>query len=140
MIKFIKRVISCYKALDGVENPEKLIESAKIVSENSHWIQLTKGIIDFVVKVHEEQKPMTSGLQLTCIANVDCSKDEKTTELDFVSLWAGIGNSNPIERLKQVVNQRDAYKTMLKKVLEKDISEKEREEIEMTIYALELAS
>ena len=141
MIKFIKRLVACYKAMDGIENPKEVSDSFKLLESHANMLKVTEGIFNFINEVHQTQKPMTSGIELTCIATLDCSKNDKPIDLDIVSLWAGIGNSNPINRIKEVIAQRDVYKLMLRKRLDSGvISEMERAEIEITIHAIELAS
>jgi hypothetical protein len=141
MIKFITRLATCYKAMDGIENPKEASESLKLLESHANVLKVTQGIFDFINEVHKTQKPMISGIELKCIAIANCSENDKPIDLDLVSLWAGIGNSNPINRIKEVIAQRDVYKLMLRKCLDSQaISEMERTEIEITIRAIEMAS
>lgn len=141
MIKFIKRLASCYKAMEGIENPKEFSKFFELMRTNYSILKVTQGLLDFIKEVHEEKRPMTSAIKLKCIAIANCSENDKPSDLDIVSLWAGIGNSNPINRIKEVISQRDVYKLMLLKCLDSGvISEMERTEIEITIRAIELAS
>ena len=127
--------------MEGIENPKEASESLKLLESHANVLKVTQGIFDFINEVHKNQKPMISGIELKCIAIANCSENDKPIDLDIVSLWAGIGNSNPINRIKEVIAQRDAYKLMLRKCLDSgDISEMERTEIEITIRAIEMAS
>lgn len=141
MIKFIKRLVTCYKAMDGIENPKEVSQSFKFLESHSNMLKVTQGLFEFIKEVHEENRPMTSAIKLKCIVIANCSENDKPSDLDIVSLWAGIGDSNPISRLKAIIAQRDTYKLMLRKCLDEGtLSKRERDEIEMTIHAIEMAS
>ena len=66
--------------------------------------------MDFAIQVQQHGKPM-----LTKIAIIDMSKEKIIGDFDMVSLWAGIGEANPIERGRQLKAQNEFMKDLLKK-------------------------
>ena len=72
--------------------------------------KLVSDIFSFIEKVANEGKPM-----MCKIANIDTSTGEKDV---LVSLWAGIGDVNPIDRLGVLKTQNVALQDLLKRVME----------------------
>jgi hypothetical protein len=87
----------------------------KVLKTGTHTVALYKiqqAIWDFAKKVHEEKEPM-----LTRIAIMDFSTGEELG--DGISLWAGVGDANPIERCKQLRAQNSKMKQLLAKCTER---------------------
>lgn len=72
--------------------------------------KILQSIMDFAIQVQQHGKPM-----LTKIAVIDMSEDKIVGDFDMVSLWAGVGESNPIERGRQLKAQNEFMKNLLKK-------------------------
>jgi hypothetical protein len=66
-----------------------------------------QGLMDFIKLVEKEQKPM-----YTQIALIDNRTNENMFSL--VSLWAGIGDANPIDRCKHLKAQNTELIRLLK--------------------------
>lgn len=74
------------------------------------WYKILQSIMDFAIQVQQHGKPM-----LTKIAVIDMSEEKIIGDFDMVSLWAGIGEANPIERGRQLKAQNEFMKDLLKK-------------------------
>lgn len=98
----MKKLINYFKLI-------KLLNKSII---HLQWYKILQQIIDFVIETHKYQGPM-----LTKIAIIDMSKDKIMGDHDIVSLWAGVGDTNPIERNKQLKAQNLALKDLLKKTI-----------------------
>lgn len=73
------------------------------------WYKVVENIMKMAVDVQQHKKPM-----LTKIAVMDLSKEKIIGDFDVVSIWAGVGESNPIERIKHLRAQNNAMKEVLK--------------------------
>lgn len=63
-------------------------------------------MFDFLVKVKNEGRPMM--FQVGIVNTGDGSKIG-----DFINVWAGIGDANPIKRIEQLISQRDVLKQFI---------------------------
>lgn len=97
MISFIKNHLAIYRI-------------AKSGAMNVAWCKILQSLMDFAVQVQQHGKPM-----LTKIAVADMSKDKIIGNFDMVSIWAGVGGANPIERIKHLKAQNTALKELLTK-------------------------
>ena len=83
---------------------------------NIHYAfyKIVQHIMDFVVQVQKEGKPM-----LTKIGVVDMSKEKIIGDFDMVSIWAAVGDANPIDRIEHLKAQNNELKKLLKEASEK---------------------
>lgn len=108
---------------------KKLIElwkTYKIIRKNSHLFKIVEDIFKFVETTHEKQIPL-----VTKIVLLNMGTGEKIE--DFVSLWAGIGMCNPIERATQLKAQNIELKRLLKTAKGGGISKEDYDLIELTL-------
>lgn len=108
---------------------KKLIQTFKTINllrKNAGLLNVVQGIFDFVNETHKEQKPMVSKIVLLNMRN-----GEKIG--DFVSLWAGIGESSPIERARHLKAQNEELKRLLRIAKEGNLSDDNKELIETTL-------
>ncbi len=96
--------------IQRIKNIIYLLKHAKI---NVAWFKIVKGVMDMAISVQQHGKPM-----LTKIAVVDMSADKIIGDFDMVSIWAGVGDANPIERGKHLKAQNVALKELLVKCKE----------------------
>ena len=90
-------------------------------------MKLMEDIIKFIDRTSDEGRPMICKIALV-------NTKDGTRLNDFVSLWAGIGESSPLERLKQLKAQRDEYERQLKLIADKyPLSEDDKEMIATTV-------
>jgi hypothetical protein len=104
----MERAELCVKALEGIEDPMLFVSNAKEMFKHSTVMQLNAELFNFISEVAEHKRPL-----LTKLASVDA----KGT---VVSVWAGIGISNPIMRIKEIKNQKDALRDLLIRVKNSD--------------------
>jgi hypothetical protein len=102
----------------------------KILRENAGIFKVVEDILNFVKTTHEEKKPM-----VTKIVLLNMGTGEQFG--DFVSLWAGIGDANPIERAKHLKAQNVELRRLLTIAKEGGISSDDKELIEMTLRIFE---
>lgn len=117
MIKTIRVFISMIKLSYWLRNKPGLMK-------------ITKDIFKFVETTHANQCPMVSEIAL-----INCKDGTKIG--DFVSLWAGIGESNPIERVKHLRAQNMALKKMLHLAITEELTEARKKELKMTMDLFE---
>lgn len=98
----------------------------KMVKNNSHIFKIVEDVFKFVELTHKFQKPM-----VTKIVNVNMK--DGTVVSDFVSLWAGIGDANPIERAKQLKAQNVELKRLLTIAKEGNISAEDKNLMDVTL-------
>ena len=72
-------------------------------------LKIADGIMKFVFEVAQKKSPM-----LTEIAVIDNTKDQIIGNRDMVSLWAAVGEANPIKRCKELKAQNAVMKELLK--------------------------
>ena len=94
--------------------------------KNAHLFKVVEDIFKFVETTHEKQVPM-----VTKIVLLNMDKGEKIE--DFVSLWAGIGMCNPIERACQLKAQNIELKRLLNLAKGGGISKSDYDLIELTL-------
>jgi hypothetical protein len=95
MFKTLRNIYKCYQ----------------IFRKHAHLFKVVEDIFRFAQKTHEEQKPMVTKIVLFNMA-------EGTKMGDFVSLWAGVGNANPIDRASELKAQNTELKRLLKLCLD----------------------
>lgn len=88
----------------------KLVKMLNKANIHLAYYQILENIMNFANQVHEEKKPM-----LTKIAAINMVADIEPSQFDIVSIWAGVGDSNPIERIRHLKAQNDAMKELLNK-------------------------
>jgi hypothetical protein len=103
-----------------------LWKSWKILRNNAGIFKVVEDIFKFVETTHKEQKPM-----VTKIVLLNMAEGKKVG--DFVSLWAGIGESNPIERAMQLKAQNTELKRLLNIAKEGDLTEENKQLIDVTL-------
>ena len=112
---------------------KKLIDLWKtynLLRNNAGIFKVVTDIFKFLEKVHIEQKPM-----LCQIAIVNMDKGNKIE--DFISLWAGMGESNPIERVRFLKAQNTELKRLLKLSMESDLTDFSKKEIDSALRLFE---
>lgn len=72
------------------------------------WFKIVKSIMEFATEVQQHGKPM-----VTKIAVVDMSAEKIIGDFDMVSIWAGVGDANPLERTKHLKAQVTELKRLL---------------------------
>ena len=100
----------------------RLVKMLNQASIHLAWYKILKSIVDFATQVQQHGKPM-----LTKIAVVDLSQDKIIGDFDMVSLWAGVGDANPIERGRHLKYQNEFMKELLKKCTKSLDSEKDED-------------
>ena len=108
----------------------KIIEAYRVfqmLRKNMNILKVVEDIFNFVQTTSREGKPMTCKIALLNTA-------DGTKVSDFVSLWAGIGESNPVDRVMQLRRQKEELQHCLKYLLDNyAIKDADRKEIELTI-------
>lgn len=102
--------IKMYAKMNNMKNFFNYFRLIKMLNKASihlAWYKILQNIMDFATQVQQQGKPM-----LTKIAVVDMNTGEST--FDIVSLWAGVGDANPIERSRHLKAQNQAMKDLLK--------------------------
>lgn len=93
----------------------------------SPWIfKALEDTFKFVELTHKEQKPMVTKIVLV-------NMKDGAHFGDFVSLWAGIGEANPIDRCSHLKSQNNELKRLLKIASEGKISDEDKQLIELTL-------
>lgn len=114
---------------------KNLIQNLKSIRDlskhNPAILKVVLDILKFVEKTHESQKPMVCE-----IAMFNMKTGERYA--DFVSLWAGIGNSNPIDRAKQLKAQNIELTRLLILAKEGNLSDEDKQLIETTLRVFDL--
>jgi hypothetical protein len=109
---------------------KKIIEAYRVfqmLRKNINILKVVEDIFNFVKTTSREGQPMTCKIALFNTA-------DGTKVSDFVSLWAGIGESNPVDRVMQLRRQKDELQHCLKYLLDNyTISDVDRKQIELTI-------
>jgi hypothetical protein len=77
-----------------------------------NMFRIVQGVFKFVADTHKEQRPMLTHIGLINI-------EDGTELVNMVDLWAGIGESNPIQRLKHLSERNKEMRRVLEKVYEK---------------------
>jgi hypothetical protein len=74
------------------------------------FLPIVEKIFNFANKVNDKKQPM-----LTQIAVIDMTTKEKA--FDMVTLWAGVGDANPIQRVGHLRAQNTTMKETLKRCI-----------------------
>jgi len=104
----------------------KLFKTYMLLRKNAGIFKVVEDIFKFVETTHKEQKPMVTKIVLINMAN-----GEKVG--DFVSLWAGIGECNPIARVEQLKAQNTELKRLLTIAKNGSVSDDDKQLIELTL-------
>jgi hypothetical protein len=98
----------------------------KEVRNKAPMFKIVLDIFNFVEQTHKEQRPMLCKI---VVANMqDGNKIE-----DFVSLWAGIGDANPIERCRYLKAQNDELKRLLTLYHTQRITTEDKDLVDITL-------
>ncbi len=89
----------CTKVLEGIDNPEMFVAFAKEWMKYGQITPLVKQIFEFVNEVYELQQP-----RLTHIGFIQNTDDDQPEKIPFINIWAGVGESNPIQRISHFRN------------------------------------
>lgn len=104
----------------------------QLIRKKAALLKVVEDVFVFAQTTSREGKPMTCKIALLNTA-------DGTKITDFVSLWAGIGESNPIDRVMQLRKQRDELEHVCKYLLKNyPVSEQDRKEIEYTLKCFNL--
>jgi len=106
-----------------------IINTIKIIQlmRKSPWVfKALEATFKFVELTHKEQRPMVTKIVLV-------NMKDGTHYKDFVSLWAGIGEANPIDRCSHLKSQNEELKRLVKKAIEGNISVEDRQLMELTL-------
>jgi len=98
----------------------------RIVKNNPNIFKVVEDIFKFVERTHEEQKPMACEIVLL-------NMKDGTKISDFVSLWAGVGFANPLERAKQLKAQNVELKRLLTIAKEGNICAEDKNLMDVTL-------
>jgi len=102
------------KRLKNFINYFRLVKMLNTASVHLAWYKILKGIVDLAKQVQQHGKPM-----LTKIAVVDMSEEKIIGNFDVVSIWAGVGDANPIERGHHLKAQNTELKRLLEMCYQK---------------------
>lgn len=91
-----------------VLNYFRLIKMLNKANIHYAWYKILENIMNFAVDVQQHGKPM-----LTKIAAVDMTDENPKLNIDIVSIWAGVGDANPIERISHLKAQNNELKRLL---------------------------
>lgn len=83
-----------------------------MASNSKNALKLIEDIFKFAKQTAEEGRP-----RLCKIALINVGDENKMQ--DFVTLWAGAHDGNPLERIETLVHQRDALKEVIKNFIDK---------------------
>ena len=99
----------------------------------SPYLLLTLDAVSGLMKATiENKKPMG-----TRIALVDTKNGHGQYLTDFISLWAGLGDANPIERIRHLRAQNEEMKRLLKIATETGLTETDKKDIEYVLKCFE---
>ncbi|MEK6883291.1 MAG: hypothetical protein AABY22_26930 [Nanoarchaeota archaeon] len=106
------------------------IKIFKLMRTSPHIFKVVEDIFKFAELTHKEQRPMATKIVLL-------NMKDGTKYSDFVSLWAGIGEANPIDRAGHLKAQNTELKRLLTLSLNKNITKDDIELIETTLRIFE---
>ncbi len=111
----IKKIKEFFRALKFAVN----------YKNHSQFLDVFDGIGKFVKEVHESGQPRMTHIVLQHMNGTSVE------ERNFVSIWAAAGgDSHPIKRLEQVIEQKMLMKKFLQELIEnQDILQEEKESI-----------
>lgn len=113
---------------------KRLIATFKLwryIYKNVELLKVIEQLGKFLNGTHEKQQPM-----VTRIALINMGDGNRIG--DFISLWAGIGEISPIERIRHLKAQNEELLKLLKIAKEGNLSKEQKELIEMTINVFEM--
>lgn len=79
------------------------------------WYKVTESIMNFATDVQRDGKA-----RLCKLAVIDMSKEKFIGDFDMVSIWAGVGEANPIERSRHIKAQSEELKRLLRMCITKE--------------------
>jgi hypothetical protein len=109
-----------------IKNTINALKVFKLIANNPAIFKVVGDIFKFVEKTQEEGRPMVTKIVL---ANMG----DGTHLCDFVSLWAGVGETNPIERAKQLKAQNTELMRLLTIAKNGNVSKENIELIDLTL-------
>lgn len=110
MIKKIKKIKEIWKLYKTLRN-------------NFEIFKVVEDIFKFVEKTQEEQKPMVCKIALI-------NTKDGTKFSDFVSLWAGIGDANLVDRAAGLKEQNTELKRLLKLAIAGEMTNDDKKQVE----------
>ena len=109
----------------------------KELKKMHHLLPIVKGLFEFCELAHKEQKPMYTKVVLLNMADKDKVLGGKEVLGDFVSLWAGVGDANPIERCKGLKAQNVELKRLLVLARNGELKEDDMQHVDMVLKVFE---
>lgn len=98
----------------------------KVLNKSQSIFIMVERIFKFIQETHDQKKPMVTEIALVNMAN-------GTKVSDFVSLWAGIGDANPIKRVSHLKAQNIELKRLLELSSNGLITEEDKKQIEIVL-------
>ncbi len=98
----------------------------RTVKDSPAIFKVVEDIFKFVETTHKEQRPMVTKIVLLNMA-------DGTKMGDFVSLWAGIGEENPIDRAKGLKAQTTELKRLLQLSIDGELTNEDKKQVEMVL-------
>lgn len=92
------------------------------------WMKIVEDVMKFATAVQQDQQPM-----LTKICAINMEVEELPTELDIVSLWASVGDLNPLTRLGQLKDQIKLLRETLSKLQQQVPENEENKNLHLNI-------
>ncbi len=102
------------------------IKNLNLIRKHGVYLKIVADIFRFVEKTHKEERPMYCEIAL-----IDVGGELKRSS--FVSLWAGIGKANPIERASHLKAQNIELIRLLKIARNGELSDDNKELIDITL-------
>ena len=96
------------KKVNNFLNYFKLVGMYNNSNISKSWFEIVRNIVDFCTEANDNKRAI-----ITKIAMIDFSKEKVIGDFDMVSLWAGIGDTSPIERCRHLKAQNDELKRLL---------------------------
>lgn len=120
-----------FKRLVMIKKIKNIIAYYKIITTNPGILKVVADIFKFIETTYKEERPM-----ICKIVVADIGDENKYT--DFVSLWAGIGESNPIDRCSQLKYRQNSYHEYLKIASERELTDLEKNEVKLMLKVFEI--
>lgn len=76
------------------------------------WMKVVQDVMTFCNEVNEKKRPMLTQLRAINYGE----SDVLPKEMDMVSLWAGVGTQNPIDRLKHLRAQIEGLREVINEI------------------------
>lgn len=103
------------------------IKSIVVVGRHQHIVEMFYKIMQQIQKTAEKGKPYMSDVII-----VNTATGEKLA--DFVSVWTGAHDGNPLKRLRGVIEQRNILKSVLSTI---PLPEDRKIEIELMLKSFD---